>query len=89
VVVVDSKGKRFSIDRKKQIRQKTSKTKNKTSKTTRKDKRFRIHVDNMVIQNLKRSIHKVKIIDMIKRKKKSYRDHVRRGVEQFTRRYET
>ena len=58
--------------------------------TTRKDKRFRIHGDNIVIQKLKgRSIQVVKMLDIIKRKEKSYRDHVRRGVEQFTRRYET
>jgi hypothetical protein len=68
-----------------------SRKKKENKQDNSKDKRFKIHGYSIVIQKLKgRSIHIVKMLDMIKRKEKeSYRDHVRRGVEQLTRRYET
>ena len=56
LVVVDSEVRRNSIE--KLERRKT---------TAQKDKRFRIDVDNIVIRRL--SIHIVKMIDIIKRRK--------------------
>jgi len=84
VVVVDSKGSLVSIRKKKQARQQQESTKDlvdsersisrkkkENKQDNSKDKRFKIHEYSIVIQKLKgRSIHIVKMLDMIKRKEK-------------------